>query len=103
MQNNAGFCRPFQACRTRLTSMVSGLSLLVWGLLCGQAMLLAVVQTVNHEAVCHVDHGFLCDVYMGVPSHEKRGKSMDSSPPRRALATAERVAPDTFLKILKTA
>ncbi|WP_133299848.1 hypothetical protein [Larkinella punicea] len=87
----------------RLASVASGLSLLVWGLLCGQAMLLATVQTMNHKAVCHADHGFLCDVYMGVPSHEKRGKPMDSSPHRGASATAERVAPGTILKVLKTA
>ncbi|WP_138993722.1 hypothetical protein [Larkinella sp. C7] len=79
------------------------MSLLVWGLLCGQIILLAIVQTMNHKAVCHTDHGFLCDVYMGVPSHEKRGKPMDSSPPRGALATAEKGAQGTFLKILKTA
>ncbi|KAA9353425.1 hypothetical protein [Larkinella humicola] len=87
----------------RLTSTVSGLSLLVWGLLCGQTILLAIVQTMNDKAVCPVDHGLLCDVYMGIPSHEKRGKMVDSSPPRGASATAEKVAPGTIVKILKMA
>ncbi|WP_421827482.1 hypothetical protein [Larkinella sp.] len=103
MQNNAGFFRFFQACRTMLTSTVSGLGLLVWGLLCGPIILLAIVQTMNHKAVCPADHGLVCDVYMGIPSHEKRGKPVDSSPPRGASDMAERVVPGAFLKTLKTA
>ena len=103
MQNNSGFFRSFQACRTMLASTVSGLSLLVLGLLCGQIILLAIFQTMNDKAVCPADHGLLCDVYMGISSHVKTGKQVGSSPLRGASATAKMVAPGTLLKILKTA